>query len=211
MTTIQTNNTGVSGQTSQVLAKILNILITREYDIYPGLLTGNCGLILFLARYYRYVDADDMILKRIGYLLDKVFLTANTIPLASSYASGYSGIAWLLFHLCELDIIEHKDFKDPLDQLLGEVRESLETDLKKNEYDVLYGFIGKYFHYKEVEQITNKVQSWLDQNIHRGPLETTFSMRVRSILALLMAFPELGFLFSSIIFLRSMQPAYVNS
>ena len=161
------NETGRSQTVKRLLTRIFNILTREEYELYPGLLTGNSGIILFLARYYKYVTPDDEALKRIGYLLDKVFVAANTIQLAPSFASGYSGIAWLLFHLRDLEIVEYNDYKDAIDQLLDEVRESLATDLRNNEYDVLYGFAGKYFHYRNDKSIKAGIESWLQLNTHR--------------------------------------------
>lgn len=99
-------------------------------------------------------------------LIENSIQEINETPIDFSLAHGYSGFGWLIQHLANINFLkpEEVDILTDLDEI---IYESLEVDLEKKNYDLLYGLVGKgiYFHER-----------------HNSPLKEAALERIESIL-----------------------------
>lgn len=154
------NNDTKQAVIRNLLHQIVNLLV-QQSSAYPGLLIGNAGMVLFLSRYYKFIKQEDGLLAKINSLMEDIFSQVAELELNSSLASGYAGLHFLLKHLIELDLLEPTDYKDSLEELEQIILQSALDDIVRDNFDPLYGFIGKINQLKPVSPLPAALKNWM--------------------------------------------------
>jgi len=119
-------------------------IINKDKINRAGLLEGMAGSALYNFYYSKFLNKESNYDKGLQ-LLQKSFtlISANKRSLDdTSYTSGLSGIAWLVHHLVKVKILEEDNILF-LENIENEIVKRIEQNIKINNYDPLYGFIGE--------------------------------------------------------------------
>lgn len=112
-----------------------------------SLLAGDYGQILYYGYLYKSYR-NPQYLERVYDLTEAALETfqeqiSGNENLDATHGSGFSGFFWVLGHLSEIGVLE-ESLDDIIDPDIQEfVEKSLDADLEIENYDPLYGFIGK--------------------------------------------------------------------
>ncbi|MBS1588148.1 MAG: hypothetical protein JST52_00900 [Bacteroidetes bacterium] len=155
---------------------IANVLSKYKYHSLPGLLIGNSGIVCFLAYYYKYYKNEKINIV-IEEKLDHIVNVFNEFNLPSHYSSGYSGVAWTVFHL-EKEGILAIDSEKTFDAFIPIAKSNLITHLENGIIDPFYGALGDFQLLKETGNIDDETLSIMEayfyQNHDKGIEEFSF-------------------------------------
>lgn len=136
----------------------INYFLNKYIDqINPGLINGLEGLTLYFSYLYR-LTKDDKIL---GMAVETEMRSIEKFNEGVNNEIGLGGLAgvyWTLKHLKEVSqIVQDKDVNDLIEK---KIWESIEKDITKENYDLFFGFMGKFLalmeHNAQKEIYSNK-------------------------------------------------------
>jgi lantibiotic biosynthesis protein len=116
--------------------------------VHPYALIASKGsLILFYVYCYRHFKKSSFQETALE-LMENSIEEINSKPMDCSLAKGYSGFGWLLQHLIKIRFLSQTEGQilNELDEI---IYESLDIDHVGNNYDLLYGLIGKGVYFME--------------------------------------------------------------
>lgn len=145
---------------SQIEEVVLNIEVDisaflKEKNSYdPSLLSSHAGLVIFYAYLFLHFKKDKYLNKALNILATCIDCMW-TKELNTSLGTGFTGIAWVIQHLVELELLDPKSVEG-LDEIDKYISMSITADFKQSNYDLFYGAIGKgvYFLGRKKDSLT---------------------------------------------------------
>ena len=142
----------------QIIAKLENISLTlkenlnKEHNV--GCLSGGAGIALFFYYYYEY-STDEKYYSTGASAIEGCLKKIKNSNRELSYCSGLAGFGWVLAHLKGRGSISlEEDFLIEIDTIIYKI---LGVELKKNNFDFLYGCIGYgYYLLKRYQTADNR-------------------------------------------------------
>jgi lantibiotic biosynthesis protein len=124
---------------NHILENIAEKIYTKAKSQMPALMNGLGGQILYFA-YLHKVTNDKKYFQLLNELVDILLEKSDTFT-DYSLATGYSGLGWLLGHLCNLGTIDIdlQDFMGEADENIKQV--SLKF-MQEGNYDLMFGGLG---------------------------------------------------------------------
>ncbi len=154
------------------LEEIKDELLVKSYtnESNIGLMNGLSGEILFFLNYSKY-KKDNVILNHSYALIEK--LMSNLSVTNYTFASGYSGVGWLLEYLHKNNYADINS-NDLLEEVDKYIFNKLNQDIKRGNYDYLHGAIGGglYFLNRSNCKIREDALSILASNLKKISIET---------------------------------------
>lgn len=140
---------------------------------------GDLGRVLYFS--YRYLQTKDEKYSKIAKeLLEELVNNSNNYVLDSSLGNGITGYYWVILHLIDLEILDLSD-ENVVKDILPYIEDSIKQDFIKEDYDFLYGCMGKITcllsskqkidvvnldevlsFFREIKKTDNKGVFWLD-------------------------------------------------
>ncbi len=137
------SNTDIKKRISDILPRI-STLLSEYHATYTktGLFEGELGAALYQSHYY-VITKDEKVLNLIYEHLGRSIHAFNNASQSFNLADGIAGMMWIFAHLKNLGILSAEEM-DVFDADMGNAfKRSLDIDIKRNNYDLLYGYIGK--------------------------------------------------------------------
>ncbi|KIA95637.1 MULTISPECIES: lanthionine synthetase LanC family protein [unclassified Flavobacterium] len=122
-----------------ILSQIEEVLYNKAVKMQNPVIEQDLGALLFFATYYNY-SGENIYKQKSLILLDKLFEVFSDFELPTGLLEGFDGIGWVIHYLKKCNIIESEELIDDLDSYLIQ---SIRLNITNNNYDLLYGSIGK--------------------------------------------------------------------
>jgi lantibiotic biosynthesis protein len=122
-----------------ILSKIEKTLYDKAIEMQNPTIEQDLGTLLFFATYYNY-SKKAIYKKKSLQLLEKLLDVFSDLELPTGLIEGFDGIGWVIHYLKKCEIIESEELLNDLDPYLIQ---SIKLNIDNNNYDLLYGSIGK--------------------------------------------------------------------
>lgn len=153
------------------LDEIASIIFNADFDEHYGLLSGKCGIALFLSYYAKYSHSDKY-LEKAQALLEQSFDDVNDGNLNPSYSAGLGGLGWTLEHLVKNSFVDldTDDVLAPMDKYIDDWQKE---NLKNRDFDYLHNGLGASMYFlsrgKLGEQYLRDIPKLLQANAEIDP------------------------------------------
>jgi hypothetical protein len=127
-----------------------------EKTIDLHLINGSLSSVLAYVYIYRVIKNESYASKVIE-LLEKVLLQIPFVSLNSSLIDGYTGVGWLVQHLINVQFIDESS-KIGIAEINIAIVEAMYDNIKKQEYDMFYGYIGKGIYFIETKNTEKLIE-----------------------------------------------------
>jgi len=129
----------------QKLDEIAKALLTHYIPSTIGVLSGGGGVALFQFHYALFRNAETHYDAGVA-TLEQCIEQINNRNLVPTFCSGMAGLGWTLEYLCAADIVE-LDVDALLDPVDIYLHETMKSNLKKGDWDMLHGATGYGFYF----------------------------------------------------------------
>ncbi|WP_282081137.1 lanthionine synthetase LanC family protein [Aquimarina algiphila] len=155
----------------KIIAQIADELFENCRQMNAPTIEYDLGYLLFIATFYKY-SKEEKYKKRSQVLLEEFLNVFEDNAESGGLFIGFEGAIWVIHYLEKCGIIDDKKFyvEDIEDYLI----QSIKLDFKTNNFDLLYGSIGKLQYFLETPEHpdTNNLVNEMIQSLYQSKTET---------------------------------------
>jgi lantibiotic modifying enzyme len=137
-----------------------------------GLMGGLAGVAVFYA-YYAQWTGNHRFKRLVGEMVERAINPPTGLSPGYSFSNGFAGIAWMVQHLVQYDLIEF-DASAVLQQLEPRIGEKMITEISEGHYDYLHGAGGMALYFLAKNELNTRDRAYLstfvsELNRHGAP------------------------------------------
>ena len=128
-----------------LIRKIETILYEKAIKMESVSIQEDLGAIIFESTLYKY-SKDEKYKEKTKVLINKLIKVFPKSDFGAGFIEGFEGIYWAIFYAYKCNILDSYDILADIEPYLFS---SIEQDIENNNFDLLYGSIGKILFYLE--------------------------------------------------------------
>jgi hypothetical protein len=138
--------------------KIDKILFASAKNMAKPVINHDLGVLIYFATRYK-INKEQLYKKRCIYLLNKFVTIFNDHEFSRGSFDGFESVFLTFVYLQKCEIIDDASFF--LEELEGNLYQSILNDIEENMFEVFYGSIGKIHYFLDADKIKNNKNSEL--------------------------------------------------